>query len=263
MGKAIRHPIGMGLVAGLAAFLVIATASCGGSDTPIPTPTERPTSAPTEAPNTPTSPVPDSSPTPTARPTTPPVSPEPTPTPPNGEREIGQFEGVTFIVGEDSQATFTVEEKLARLPLPNDAVVRTNALTGEVHFDGRPSIIQIDLHRLESDQPRRDGYIRDRMFPDHPVATFTLDDAGPLPQGFGEGEEVNARVTGQLDIRGVQAPVTFDVEARDDSAVVFILGRTSFVWSDFGMTAPNLSFVQVTDEVSVEILLAVAAKTGP
>ncbi len=84
-----------------------------------------------------------------------------------------------------------------------------------------------------------------------------------MPQGFGEGEEVKARVMGQLDIRGVQAPVTFDVEVRDDGAVVFILGRTSFVWSDFGMTAPNLSFVQVTDEVSVEILLAVAAKTGP
>ena len=170
---------------------------------------------------------------------------------------------MTFIVGEGSQATFTVEEKLAQLPLPNDAVVRTYGLTGEVHFDGRPSIIQIDLHQFQSDQPRRDSYIRDRMFPDHPIAIFTLDDAGPLPEGFTEGEEVTTRITGQLEVRGVQAPVSFDVEARDDGDVIFIVGRTSFVWSDFGMTAPNLSFVQVTDEVSVEVLLSVAPDSGP
>jgi polyisoprenoid-binding protein YceI len=175
-----------------------------------------------------------------------------------GPREIGQVEGVTFVVGEGSEATFTVEEKLARLPLPNDAVVRTTALSGEVHLDGRPSVIEIDLHQLASDQSRRDNYIRTRMFPGHPTATFTLDDALPLPAGFSDGEEATTQITGQLEIRGIQAPVTFTVEARDDGDVIFILGRTSFVWGDFQMTAPNISgFVQVTEEVSVEILLAV------
>jgi polyisoprenoid-binding protein YceI len=188
--------------------------------------------------------------------------PEPTatatPTTYAGPREIGQVEGLTFVVGEGSEATFTVEEKLARLPLPNDAVVRTNALSGEVHLDGRPSVIEIDLHQLASDQSRRDNYIRTRMFPDHPVAIFTLDDAQPLPAGFSDGEEATTQITGQLEIRGIQAPVTFTVEARDDGDVIFILGRTSFVWGDFQMTAPNISgFVQVTEEVSVEILLAV------
>ena len=168
---------------------------------------------------------------------------------------------MTFVIGEGSQATFTVEEKLARLPLPNDAVVSTTGLTGEVHFDGRPSVIEIDLHQLESDQPRRDQYIRERMFPNHPIAVFTLDDAGPLPDGFTDGEEVTTQITGQLDIRGVQAPVSFDVEARDDGDVVYLLGRTSFVWDEFGMTAPNLGFVVVTDEVSVEVLLAVTPES--
>ena len=47
--------------------------------------------------------------------------------------------------------------------------------------------------------------------------------------------------------------------SRDDGDVLFVLGRTSFVWSDFGMTAPNIGgFVRVTDEVSVEVLLALA-----
>ena len=111
---------------------------------------------------------------------------------------------------------------------------------------------------MESDQPRRDRYIRERMFPNDPVAIFTLPTTLPLPDGFSDGEEVTAAITGALEIRGVEAPVTFQVEARDDGDVVHILGRTTFVWSDFEIPVPNVgTFVRVTDEVSVEILLSV------
>ena len=79
----------------------------------------------------------------------------------------------------------------------------------------------------------------------------------PLPTGFSDGEEITTEITGTLEIRGVQAPVTFQIEARDDGETVFILGRTTFVWSDFEIPVPNVgTFVRVTDEVSVEILLA-------
>ena len=268
MRNAIRLPIWISLSAALVVFLAAVAVSCGGSSpTSTPPPTERPTSplatatsvavptstaehSPTEVP-----------PTATARPTDTSAAPEPTPEMEAADQEIGQIEGVTFVIGEGSLATFTVEEKLARLPLPNDAVVSTKGLTGEVHFDGRPSVIEIDLHQLQSDQPRRDQYIRERMFPNHSIAVFTLDDVGPLPDGFTEGQEVTTQITGQLDIRGVQAPVSFDVEARDDGDVIYILGRTSFVWEEFGMTAPNLGFVVVTDEVSVEVLLSVTPKS--
>ena len=172
------------------------------------------------------------------------------------------MEDITFVVGEGSEATFTVEEKLRSLPLPNDAVVRTDALSGEVHLDGRPSVIQIDLHQLESDQSRRDQYIRGSMFPNHPTATFTVNDVGLLPSGFEDGQEVVGQITGELNIRGVQVPISFDLEGRDDGDVIFILGRTSFVWSDFGMRAPSISrFVQVTDDVTTEILLALRPKS--
>ena len=101
------------------------------------------------------------------------------------------------------------------------------------------------------------------MFPNDPIATFTLPDARPLPQGFSDGNEVSIEITGQLEIKGVQAPVIFQVEARDDGDVVYILGRTTFVWSDFGMTAPNVgSFVRVTDEVAVEILISARPSEG-
>ncbi len=272
-------------VLGLTILVGVVLAACGSSatSTPAPLPTSTPTTPPAGVSAQPTStsaPTGDTSqptrtpgpsatrsdPTLTANPTVPPLPtatspPTPTESPApslDPDREIGVVEGVTFVIGEGSESTFTVEEKLSRLPLPSDAVVGTTALSGEVYLDGRPSVIRIALHQLESDQSRRDRYIRDRMFPNHPIATFTLNDARPLPDGFSDGEVVTAEITGQLDIRGVQVPVIFAIEARDDGDVIFILGRTTFVWADFGLTAPNIArFVQVTDEVSVEILLAV------
>ena len=273
------------LVTGLAVLGILLLIGCGTSDSPEATPASATAVEETEPTATATPTVEETEPTATATPTveetelTATVPPtveeteltatvptavketEPTiaPTPTVAVlRETGQVEGITFVVGDGSEATFTVNEKLARLTLPNDAVVRTSALSGEVHLDGRPSVIEIDLHQLASDQSRRDGYIRSRMFPDHPVATFTLDDARPLPPRFTEGEEVTVQVTGQLDIAGIQAPVVFDVEARDDGDVIYMLGRTSFVWDDFQILPPNIAgFVQVKDEVSVEVLLAV------
>ncbi len=234
----------------LGLFLLI-VAACGSVDVNV----ERSTSTPAPDP-TPTS-APADTPAPTAVPVDTPTPTEPPPADP------GSYEGVTYVVGKGSEATFTVEEKLSSLPLPNDAVVRTTALSGEVHFDGRLSVINIQLHELESDQSRRDRYIRERMFPNDPIATFTLPDARPLPEGFSNGEEVSIEITGQLEIKGVQAPVIFQVEARDDGDVVHILGRTSFLWSDFGMTAPNVgSFVSVTDEVAVEILISARPSDG-
>ncbi len=233
--------VGQSLIPALV-FLLLFFVACGSVSVEFETTTSTP--APTFTP----------APVPTATP-----EPDDTPTPPPDDDPpgLGNYEGFTYHVGIGSEATFTVEEKLASLPLPNDAVVRTTALTGQVHFDGRPSVIEIDLHSMESDQPRRDRYIRERMFPNDPVAVFTLPTTLPLPDGFSDGEEITTEITGTLEIRGVEAPVTFQVESRDDGDVVHILGRTTFVWSDFDIPIPNVgTFVRVTDEVSVEILLA-------
>ena len=108
---------------------------------------EAPTATPTRTPR----PIPS----PTAAPTS---TPAPTPTPAfDAQREARAYEGVTFVIGEGSEATFTVGEQLVRLPLPSGAVMRMTALSGEVHLDGRPSVSTLDLHRLTSDQSLRDG----------------------------------------------------------------------------------------------------------
>ena len=174
------------------------------------------------------------------------------------QRQTGELANITFLVGDGSEATFTVREKLSILPLPNDAVVRTSAISGEIHLDGRPSVINIDLHQLSSDQSQRDRYVRNRMFPNDPIASFAVAELGQLPEGFTKGETVTGVVTGLLTLRGITVPLSFEVEARDDGDDLFVLGRTSFVWSDFEMRPPNIAGrIQVQDEVNVEVLLAV------
>jgi polyisoprenoid-binding protein YceI len=140
-------------------------------------------------------------------------------------------------------------------------VVRTTALSGEVHLDGRDSVVEIDLQQLSSDSSFRDRYIRSRMFGRDPIAVFTITDLGQLPEGFTDGEVVTGQVHGELLIRVVTAPLTFDVEARDDGDVVFIIGRTTFTWDDLQIAKPTARpVVSVEDEVRVEVLLSVTPK---
>ena len=248
------------LIAALAVSIVLALlAACGGSEDPTATTAPTSTSAPTSTPSqdTPTAPPTDRPAEATAKMEDTPA-PSPTPEAEESMRKMGEYEGITFVVSGGSEATFTVEEQLARLPLPNDAVMRTTTLSGEVHLDGRESVIQIDLHSMSSDQEFRDRYVRTRMFGDHQFATFTVPDVGPLPEGLDSGETSTTQINGSLDIRGITVPMEFEIEARDDGSELFILGRTTFTWQQLDIPPPTASVVvSIEDDVRVEVLLTV------
>lgn len=238
-------------VAILAALLVLAQAACGsdGEDAPaeavdatdtVSVPAAEPTSA-GEAVEEPTA---------AAEPA---ATAEPTPEP----RQTGEVDGITFIVGEGSEATFTVREELTSVPLPFDAVMRTEELSGEVHLDGRESRVSIALQTLSSDQEFRDRWSRTRLFGQHPTGTFILPDSTPLPEGFTDGETVETEVTGTLELLGQTFPVTFEIQARDDGDVIVILGKTTFTWADFNIEKPTArSVVSLDDEVRVNVLIS-------
>lgn len=227
-------------------------------------PASSPTSV-TAAAAVPTQPLAPASPTPaageTAQPTTarPASTARPTRTPTPEPPELCPYtDGRCWVIGEGSEATFTVRERLVRLSLPNDAVVRTSRLSGEINLE-RPSVI--NLHSLSSDQSFRDRYIRNRMFPNSPVATFTVNDLGQVPEGFFTGDEVMGQVAGTLTIRGVEVPLVFDLEVRDDGDVLNILGKTTFTWEQLQIPVPTArSVLWVEDEVKVQILVLARPK---
>ena len=191
------------------------------------------------------------------------TNPPPAAVPTEPAAPAAAADGRAFTIGDGSEATFTVNEKLAWLDLPNDAVMRTESLSGTVYLDGRPSVIDIDLHSLTSDANRRDRYVRQRMFPDNPIATFTVTDLGDLPNPLPPGEVITREVSGELAIRGVVKPITFTVEARRDPDALFILGRAAFTWDELEIPPPNIpGRIQVKDEVSVQVLLSAVPQSG-
>ena len=212
-------------------------------------PTAQPTSAPEPAPTiaaaATTAPEPTATSAPPPEPT---AAPEPEPEPPASSG---------YVIGEGSKATFTVNETLAWLDFPIDAVMTTEGLSGVIYLEGQPTVIDLDLHSMSSDQDRRDGYVRTRMFPNDRTATFTVTDLGDLPDPLPEGEVIARQVPGELTILGATHPITFDVEARKDPDKLFVLGRTTFTWADLDIPPPNIpGRIQVKDEVRVEVLLS-------
>ncbi len=139
---------------------------------PSPTVAPEPTDAPEDTP------APDNTPTPADTPT-PAITEAPEETPAENGAEPD-----SFLVGEGSQITFTVEEETNFAPVRFDAVISGSGLSGYANLDGSPSEIVLDLHSLESDQSFRDRYIRDRMFPSTPTAIVVVESLPDLSQGL-------------------------------------------------------------------------------
>ena len=161
-----------------------------------------------------------------------------------------------YVVTEGSEITFTVGEVLSRFPTPIEAVLRTSKLSGQINLDGQPSTVEVDLHSLNSDQQYRDRYVKLQMFPQHPVASFTVDSVTELPGEFDSGDTFQRPVSGTLNVKGANFPISFDLEVRNDGNVLNVLGRTVFTWQQLSIPVPTArSVVSIDDEVHVEILL--------
>ena len=228
-----------------------AAASAAPATTAPPATPPAPTAAPPA--ETPSAPA-----TAATSPTPPPATPTPEPSPANTSAPANGSQ--TFIIGEGSTVTFTVEEELNPSPIRFDAVISGSQLSGKAHLDGQPSIVNLNLHSLTSDQTYRDRYIRDRMFRNTPEAIFTVDRLPDLPQTFFNGEETNGELTGSLQIGETITPMIFQITARHDGDTINILGRAAFTWQQLGLEKPTArSVVYLADEVEVQVLLIARA----
>lgn len=254
----LRHSILVGALLAVA----LAVAACGGGDepvviatsapdTPIP-PTQEPTST-----STPPTQVTASTPTPTS--VAPTATPEPQPIVTDDTPVPGSTDG-TFTVGEGSEATFTVNEKLSSLPLPNDAVMRTGDITGEIDLSAATASLLIDLHTLKSDNTRRDGYIKNRLFPGQRTTTITVTEFPDIPEEFAEGKSFTSTVMATVNVNGTDAEIEFEIESRLDPDRLLVLVKGDFTWADFGMSAPTSRSFVVKDDVHVEVLVSAVPK---
>jgi polyisoprenoid-binding protein YceI len=165
---------------------------------------------------------------------------------------------------EQSKATFRVREQLARLPLPNDAVGTTGAVTGQLVLDPMSGVVSdaskitVDLRQLATDSAQRDNFIkRNTLQTDQfPTAEFVPVRAEGLPTPIPESGEFTFRLSGPMTVRGVQKDVTWDVSAARSGGQITGTATTAVTFGDFGMEPPKVPVVlSVVDEIRLELNL--------
>ena len=223
-------------LASVIAALILATlaVSCSGGEEPSPTPAPTATAA--------------SQPTPTSVPT-----PEPT-APADG--------GVTVSLSEASVARYLVGEQLARLSMPNDAIGETPDVSGSVAFDAdgkvdsSKSVVMVGLAGLKSDESRRDGYVRNRVFDvsQYPDAELVITEVADLPWPLPESGEVTFLLIGDFTVRDVTTLTKWDVTAEISGGTVSGQAKTVLTFEQLKMSKPSFSFIlSVEDDIRLEL----------
>lgn len=101
----------------------------------------------------------------------------------------------------------------------------------------------VDLSTLSSDQSLRDGWLKDNALESekYPEAIFVASAIEGAPDSYNEGEEVSFQLVGELTVRGIALPVTFDVTASLSGDTIRGVGEAQVQMSDFGVAPPNFA----------------------
>lgn len=176
------------------------------------------------------------------------------PAAPTEERE--SFDG-DWIPTTASEFGYRVEEVIAGVG--TTAVGRSNEIEGLLTIEGTTATVvdvEVQIANITSDDSRRDGRFSGAIMnsTEFPTAIFTISEPiefGAIPV---DGQVV-ATATGELTLRGVTNPVTFDVTAEATNDLIGILGSIPVVFADYGIDNPSFAAIKTEDEGLVEFVL--------
>lgn len=161
---------------------------------------------------------------------------------------------------EESEVRFSLDEILRGKPFTPVGV--TNQVAGEINlnFDQKQALvgaIQVNARTLKTDSEFRDRAMNNEILEtdEFEFITFVPTEITGLPQKVVIGEAVQFQVTGDLTIRDVTQPVTFEITATlVDATRLEGSGKTTVLRSDFGLIIPSVpSVADVSDEVLLEV----------
>lgn len=179
-----------------------------------------------------------------------------------GTVDLGEDVALQLIVAPTGNAVrYRVREQLAGFDFPNDAVGSTTQISGGIALDsaGKPiaeaSKFVVNVGTLKSDRERRDRYIAGRTLQVEQYPTVELVPTAlngvtlPLPSS---GRRAFT-MTGNLTVKGVTRPSTWQVNATFSDETVTGTATTAFTFADFGMEQPRVrSVLSVADTIKLE-----------
>jgi polyisoprenoid-binding protein YceI len=166
-----------------------------------------------------------------------------------------------------SQASYHAREQLVGKSLPTPAVGTSKSVSGNLTLgpDGTvlsdQSKISVDLTKLQSDESRRDNWIKNDTLQTSrfPMATFVPSGVQGLPMPLPTSGQATFQLLGDLTVHGVTKPVTWQVTAEFADATISGTATTSVNITDFGMTLPKVGPVlSVEDALTLELAFTAA-----
>ncbi|GGB91626.1 YceI family protein [Cellulomonas carbonis] len=163
----------------------------------------------------------------------------------------------TWQVGPGSEAGYRIDEVLAGEAVT--VVGRTQEVTGALTVTGGMLTqveVAVDMAGVATDESARDAYFRRALdTTTYPQAVFRLTEPVDVSGLATAQEPVLVPVAGTLTLHGVDRPVTLEVEARRTPDGVQVAATAPVVLEDFGLSAPDLGFVTVEPQGTLELLL--------
>jgi polyisoprenoid-binding protein YceI len=164
---------------------------------------------------------------------------------------------------DESTVSFTITEEL--FGKPNTVVGTTNQVAGDILVDfgtpanSRVGVIRIDARNLATDSEFRNRAIRtailESRLDEYQFVEFTPTAITGLPDTVQIGQVVTFQIAGDLKIRDIVQPVTFDVTATVASEDRLVGNATTHVTREqYNLTIPNAPGVaNVADDVELKI----------
>jgi polyisoprenoid-binding protein YceI len=174
------------------------------------------------------------------------------------------------MVASKSSASFKVREQLASRNLPSDAIGKTSDISGNMALNPDGTIntsvskIVVNMATLQSDSAMRDGYLRRAILQtdQYPTATFIPTKIIGVDPLTASGP-VKFQVTGNLTIKDVTKPVTWDVTGSVQNGQATGVATTTFKFEDFNLSQPRVSVVlSVVDSITLEVDLTCQRQTS-
>ena len=150
-----------------------------------------------------------------------------------------------------NEARYFAREQLAGVSFPNDAIGVTKGVSGAIVIDDAGKIIPteskivVDVTQLKSDRDRRDGYVQRRTLETekYPNVTLVPKEIAGLTTALPDSGRASFELLGDLTVKGVTRPTTWQVNARFRGDTVAGTASTSFTFADFQMDKPKVSVV--------------------
>ncbi len=166
-----------------------------------------------------------------------------------------------WVIGTGSAVGYRVVEVL--FGQDTEGVGRTDQISGQFTLAGAQvtdASFEVDMQTVVSDESRRDNQFNGRLMDTatFPTATFLLTAPIELGAAPADGTPITATATGDLTLRDVTKPVTFDVQAQKDGDAVQVVGSTDIVFADYGIPQPDAPGITTQDHGLLEFDLRLA-----